>query len=190
MSILQIRTLNLARKTASHWQIMYAFQLWRKRRPRLPGTFVNHTHGFGMRWVYNLLSKLKSFGSTGTKQNCSSRPVVTLQVGKAGAVGHVGLWTHSFLIFILYWSVFDSYRCVSFRCTTKWFSYIYICTHMSTLFQTLFSFRSLQNIEFPVLYSSVFMLIPNSLFISPLHLSTLVTISLFSKCVSLFLFCK
>ena len=73
--------------------------------------------------------------------------------------------------------------------------------HISVLFQILFPFRLLQNIEFPVLYSrsllviyfkygSVCMSIPNSQGIPPPHLSPLVTISLFSKSVSLFAFYK
>ena len=64
-------------------------------------------------------------------------------------------------------------------------------------FHILFPFRLLQNIEqFPVLHNKFFLVIyfkcislcmsnPNFQFILPTHLSTLVTISLFSKSVSL-----
>ena len=34
-----------------------------------------------------------------------------------------------FLIFILYWTVVHLQCCVSFRCTAKWFSYIYTCIY-------------------------------------------------------------
>ena len=74
----------------------------------------------------------------------------------------------SFVIFILYWSTVDWKCWVSFRCTAKWFSYAYTCTHS---FQVIFLYRSLQNIEeFAELYSrslviyficsSVYLLIP------------------------------
>ena len=75
--------------------------------------------------------------------------------------------------------------------------------HISILFQILIPFRLLQNIEHGSLcytvgpswlstfkYSSVYMSIPNSQFIHMPHLSFLVTISLFTMSVCLFLFCK
>ena len=71
-----------------------------------------------------------------------------------------------------------------------------IHTHIFFLFQILFPYRLLQNIEFPVLYSrsllviyfiysSVCMLIPSSRFIPSHDVSPLVTISLFSISVRL-----
>ena len=70
--------------------------------------------------------------------------------------------------------------------------------HVSIIFQILLPFRLLQNIELYrrsllviyFKYSSVYMSVPNSQSILPPHLSPLVTISLFSKSMSLSLFCK
>ena len=81
------------------------------------------------------------------------------------------------------WSIVNLQCCVSFRCTAKWFSYIYIHTHICIHFQILFhctfsdsfpffSIITRYWVEFPVLYSrsslfiylysNVYMLIPNS----------------------------
>ena len=56
--------------------------------------------------------------------------------------------------FILFfnWSIVDVQCCVSFRCTAKWFSYIYI--HIF-LFQILFHYRLLQDIEYSSLCYTV-----------------------------------
>ena len=48
-----------------------------------------------------------------------------------------------FLIFNFFnWSIVDLQYCVSFRCTAKWFSYIYI------YFQIIFHYRLFQNIKY------------------------------------------
>ena len=78
------------------------------------------------------------------------------------------------LIFILYWSIVDLKCCVSFRYTAKWFSYTYTYIHS---FSDSFPIEVITEywVEFPVLYSrslliicfiysSIYMLIPNSLF--------------------------
>ena len=57
-----------------------------------------------------------------------------------------------FKIFILYWIIVDL-QCVSFKCTTKWFSYTYI--HVSILFQILSPLKLLQNIEYSSLCYTV-----------------------------------
>ena len=50
-----------------------------------------------------------------------------------------------FLHFSLYWSIYSWLTVLySFSCTAKWFSYTY---HVSILFQIIFPFRLLQNIE-------------------------------------------
>ena len=36
------------------------------------------------------------------------------------------------IIIIFYWSIVDSQRCVSFRCTAKWFSYTYVSIYSSS----------------------------------------------------------
>ena len=86
--------------------------------------------------------------------------------------------------------------CVCFRCTTKWFSYTYICIFF---FQIFFPCRLLQNIEYTSLYYTVgpfWLSILDTVvcvYVNPKHLiyppSSLITISLFSMSVGLFLFC-
>ena len=79
---------------------------------------------------------------------------------------------------------------------------VYVCTHISPLFFRLSShighYRLLSRVPCAIsrfvlaiyfIYSSVYMSIPISQFIPP-PLSPLVTISLFSTSVTLFLFCK
>ena len=80
----------------------------------------------------------------------------------------------------------------------------YIClrdVYISILFQILFSYTLVQTIEFPELYSrslliidfvysSVYTPIPPPQFIPPPNGCPLVTISLVSKSLSLFLFCE
>ena len=94
---------------------------------------------------------------------------------------HIYFWqeTHFILFFNFYW---NSWCCMSF----KWF--YYICVYI--LFQIIFHYSLLQNIECTSLccrvyllvicfiYSSVYMLIPNSWFIPPYPLSPLVIINL------------
>ena len=74
-----------------------------------------------------------------------------------------------------------------------------IHSHIATLFKILFPYGSLQNVEFPLLYSrsllviyfiysNVYMSIPVSQFIPPLF--SLLTIRLFSTSITLSLFCK
>ena len=83
---------------------------------------------------------------------------------------------------------------------SKWFSYTYAYIHS---FSDSFLIKVFPEywVEFPVLYSRSLLLIyvicssiriftPSSWFIPTPHLSPLVTISLFSKSVSLSLFCK
>ena len=91
-----------------------------------------------------------------------------------------------FSFFFKNWSLVDLQCWASFRCTERWFSYmyvyvyivIYICMYVNILFQILFPRRLLQNIALPVLcsrsslavcfiYSSVYMLTPNSLIYPP-----------------------
>ena len=73
---------------------------------------------------------------------------------------------------IFYWSIVDLQYYVSFRCTTKWFSYI--------LFQIIFHNMFLQDFEYNSLcctlkylllvyfiYSSLYLLIPYSWFVLP-----------------------
>ena len=100
----------------------------------------------------------------------------------------------SFLPSFLNWSLLDLQYCVSYRCRAKWFSYLYFS--ISDYFSIIGYFKIL--ILLPALYSkSLFIYFVYSgvsgnpiLLIYPLPLSTLVTISLFSMSVSLFLFCK
>ena len=78
------------------------------------------------------------------------------------------------LIFILYWCMVDLQCCVSFRCTAKWFSYAYTYIHS---FSISFPVQVITEywVAFPVLcsrslliiyviYSSVYMLIPNLIY--------------------------
>ena len=103
----------------------------------------------------------------------------------------------SFFFFLInfHWSIVDLH-CVSLRCTAKWFGYTYTYIHS---FLDSFPIQVITEywVEFPVLYSrsliviyfiygSVYMSIPISQFIPP-PLSLLVTISLFSTSVTLFL---
>ena len=52
------------------------------------------------------------------------------------------------LIYLFSWSIVDLQRCVSFRCTAQWFSFIYIYVYIYILFQILFLYRLLQNIVY------------------------------------------
>ena len=102
--------------------------------------------------------------------------------------------------FFFNWRIVVLQCCVSFRYTAKRLSYTYTYIHS---FPVSFPIQIISEcwVEFPVLYSrsfliihfiysSVYMLIPNSYFIPPPHVSPLVTISLFLRSMSLFLFCK
>ena len=104
------------------------------------------------------------------------------------------LFLNFYLFYFLNWGIVDL-QC--FGCTVKLFSYTYRHTHI--LFQILFHYRLLQGIEYSSLYyiigpcclSMLYIVvcicwsqIPN---LSLPHLSPLVTINLFSMCVSLFL---
>ena len=92
------------------------------------------------------------------------------------------VWGFSLLnyLFIFYWSTVDL-QCVSFRCTAKWFSYrymylsvcIYIHISISILFQILFHYSLLQDIEYSSLCYTV----------SPYCLSILYISLLFSLAV-------
>ena len=99
-----------------------------------------------------------------------------------------------FKLFTLYWSIVNNVVLVSGVQQSD----SVIHTHVCILFEGFFPFMLLYNIEQsspcytigPFKYSSVSMSIRNSL-TSPLsYPSSLVTIILFSKSVSLFLFCK
>ena len=59
-------------------------------------------------------------------------------------------WDYSFLTFktIFYWCIVDLQCCVSFRCTAKWYRYIYRYISIYIIFQIPFPYRSLQNIEY------------------------------------------
>ena len=89
--------------------------------------------------------------------------------------------------------------CVSFRCTAKIFSYIYTCIYSFSIFFPFMLHRiicrvacanswSLLDIDFK--YKSEYMSMSDSEFITATYLSSLVTIGLFSKSMSLSLFCK
>ena len=54
------------------------------------------------------------------------------------------------------WIILDLQCCISFRCTAKWLSDVY---KNLIFFQILFSYRLLQNIEFPELYSRSFLIV-------------------------------
>ena len=101
------------------------------------------------------------------------------------------------LIFILHWSIIELQCCVSFRCIATWFSYTYIPS-----FQILFPYKLLQNIELSSLCYTV-----GPFWLSILHIIMYICSSqppnlslspffpfsnhkLFSKSVSLSLFCK
>ena len=51
------------------------------------------------------------------------------------------------LLFILYCSIVDLQCCVSFKYTTKWFSYTYPSIYAFIVFQIIFPYRLLLNIE-------------------------------------------
>ena len=89
-----------------------------------------------------------------------------------------------YIFFFFNWSIVDLQCCVNFRCTAQSFSYVYVCIYVCVcLYIYAFFFRFFSLIgyykilrSFPVLYdrsllviyfiySSVYMLIPNSLFI-------------------------
>ena len=113
---------------------------------------------------------------------------------------HIPVWSGSsekkaYLgVFFFNWSLVDLQCYVSFRCTAKWFIYIlffFIFFHMVyykilNIVAVLYS-RTLWFICF--MYGTLYLLIPNSQFIPPPPLSPLVTVSLFTMFVSLFLFC-
>ena len=88
--------------------------------------------------------------------------------------------------------------CNNFYCTTKWISYS--CARIFFIFFFYTDYHRILG-NFPVLYNGfslakhficnrVHMPLSNHQSIPPLYLFSLVAISLFSKCVSLFLFCK
>ena len=66
-----------------------------------------------------------------------------------------------FLFLFFYWNIVDLQCCVGFRYTAKWFSfiyiyiYIYIFRYIYILFQILFPYRLLQNIEYSYLCYTV-----------------------------------
>ena len=114
-------------------------------------------------------------------------------------------WSFLFFFFSVFQSFLEvelilrlwfSYTC----CITEWFSYT--CTHIHPLSDS-FPTQIITEywVEFSVLYGrswlaslsiyqSVHMPNPNPQSIPPSHLSPLVTTALFSKSVSLFLFCR
>ena len=106
-------------------------------------------------------------------------------------------WVNKLFFFkTFYWSIIDLHSCVNFKCTTKWIIYIHsfseslfiwFTTEYWVEFISLYS-RSLLVIYF--IYSSECMSIPISLFITSSHVAPLVTISLISRCVSLFCFLR
>ena len=56
--------------------------------------------------------------------------------------------------FIIYWKIVDLQYSVSFWCSAKGFSYIYVCI----LFFKFFSIMAYYNIQFPVLYNRTLLL--------------------------------
>ena len=59
------------------------------------------------------------------------------------------------LIFILYWNIADIHCCASFSSTAKWLSYAYTYVYISILFQILFPYSWLHNIEWSFLCHTV-----------------------------------
>ena len=105
-----------------------------------------------------------------------------------------------FTYLFFYWSIVDLQCCTSFRCTAKWFSYTH--THIYILFQIHFPYRLLHKIKYSSLCYTVgpcclfyvqyccISVNPKFLIYPSPHLSPLVTISLFSMSVGLFLVFK
>ena len=89
------------------------------------------------------------------------------------------------------------YHWQRFRYTARWFSFIHTCIYICIFFHRFFSVlgcymilnifpRAIHCVYFYFVYSSMYLLIANSQFI--LHLSPLITISLFSMSVVYFCF--
>ena len=125
-------------------------------------------------WLWPLAWALGQLGGQGVSDTGwpSFLQVKGIHCGSRGNFLGSFLTVIIFLILILYWSIVDLQCCVSFRGTAKWFSYTYtyICS-----FSDSFSIEVITEcwVEFPALYSrpllgiyfiysSVYMLIPNS----------------------------
>ena len=99
-----------------------------------------------------------------------------------------------------YWSIVDLQCCDNFCSSTAWFSYTYTHPFFFKFFSHKDYHRILGRVPCAIyiltllashsIYHSVHMPIPNPESIPPPDLSSLVTISLFSKFVSLLLFCR
>ena len=108
------------------------------------------------------------------------------------------MWTFMTAYWCFYWSIVDLQCWVSFGYTARWCRYIDI--DIDSLFQILFHSRLLQVIEYSSLrcivspcFSSSILYMVIYVFTQALYLSSpppLVTLSLLSMSVNLFLFCK
>ena len=124
-----------------------------------------------------LLIHFLSCGLPHLERKQSFSPNTVLSLMKENKAADIFLFKKSF-----YWSIVDLQY---FRCAAKWLmntdvhTHIFICKYV--LFQNTFYNRSLQDIEYSllcytvdpcwlsILYSRVYLLIPNSIFILPHH---------------------
>ena len=101
-----------------------------------------------------------------------------------------------------YWSIIDVQYYVNFWYTANWFSYVYVHIHIYVFFFIFYSiigcYKILSVIPCATTDLAVYLFYILKIFISansklliyPLLLSPLVNVSLFSRFMSLFLFCK
>ena len=82
-------------------------------------------------------------------RNPAWREGAVIGKGSPAPWAELGSFISFFLSFFIYWSIVDLQYCVGFRCTAKWFSYIYI------FFQIIFHYKLLQDIEYSSLYYTV-----------------------------------
>ena len=83
--------------------------------------------------------------------------LMELQTGEENILCFPSLSTYLFFLALslkkIYWSIADLQCCVSFKGTAKWFHYT--CTYIFIIFQILFPYRLLQNIEYSSLCYTV-----------------------------------